>query len=98
MWYTETNDRVAQIVSCEGYEEDFLKEMGFKDRNSCVDLNVSLHKQYTDDCINLIRSSSDMDYNLKLLDLCVYHSFEKQAVSLSSEYVIYKRNKRDTAK
>jgi len=29
-------------------------------------------------------------YDKKLLDLCVYHSFEKNAILLNSEYLRYK--------
>ena len=90
IWQVDPVERVAQIVSCEGYEEDFLKEMGFQNRDSCVELNLALHKQYIDNCLKEIKTSNDESYNKKLLDLCVYHSFEKNAIFLSSEYYNYK--------
>ena len=93
IWYINQEDRVTQIVACEGYEDDFLKEMGFQNRDSCVELNLALHRQYVDDCLKEIKSSdNEANYN-KLLDLCVYHSFEKQAISLSSEYLLYRNKK-----
>lgn len=93
IWYINPEDRVAQIVSCGGYEDDFLKEMGFQDRESCAELNLALHRQYVDDCLKEIKSSGNDSHDKKLLDLCVYHLFERQAISLSSEYLLYKNRK-----
>jgi len=86
IWRINPVERVSQIVSCEGYEEDFLKKMGFKDRSSCVELNLALHKQYVDECLKEIKTSKNESHDKKLIDLCVYHSFEKNDISLSSEY------------
>src|SRR3989344_7480326 len=83
----------SNTVSCEGYEDDFLKEMGFQNRDSCVELNLALHRQYVDDCLKEIKSSGNESHDKKLLDLCVYHSFEKQAISLSSYYLLYRNKK-----
>ena len=93
IWHVNPEERVTQIVSCEGYEDDFLKEMGFQDRDSCAELNLALHRQYVDDCLKEIKSSGNKAHDKKLLDLCVYHSFEKQAIFLSSEYSLYKNEK-----
>jgi len=93
IWYISQEDRVTQIVACEGYEDDFLKEMGFQNRDSCVELNLALHRQYVDDCLKEIKSSGNESHDKKLLDLCVYHSFEKQAISLSSYYLLYRNKK-----
>jgi len=90
IWYANPEHRIAQIVSCEGYEEDFLKEMGFQNRDSCVEFNLALHSQYVDDCLKEIKSSSNESHDKKLLDLCIYHSFEKQAIFWGSEYSLYK--------
>lgn len=90
MWYVNPEARVAQIISCEGYGDDFLKEIGFQNRDSCIELNLALHRQYIDDCLKEIKSSGDESRDKKLLNLCVYHSFEKQAIFLSSEYLLYK--------
>ena len=93
IWYINPEDRVAQIVACEGYEDDFLKVMGFQNRDSCVELNLALHRQYVDDCPKEIKSSGNEPHDKKLLDLCVYPSFGKQAISLSSEYLFYRNKK-----
>jgi hypothetical protein len=93
LWRVDPIKRVAQIVSCEGYEEDFLKTMGFQNRDDCRDLNLSLHMQYVDDCLKDIKISNDESHDKKLLDLCVYHLFEKNTISLSSEYARYKEEK-----
>lgn len=90
IWYINPEDRVAQIVFCEGYEENFLKEMGFQNRDSCIEFNLALHRQYVDDCLKKIKSSNNKFHDKKLLNLCVYHSFEKQAIFWSSEYFLYK--------
>lgn len=95
IWYVNPEERVAQIVSCEGYEDNFLKEMGFQNRDSCVELNLALHRQYIDDCLKDIKSSSNESHDKKLLDLCVHHSFEKQAISLSSEYLLYRQKNKE---
>src|SRR3989344_5077883 len=93
IWYISQEDRVTQIVACEGYEDDFLKEMGFQNRDSCVELNLALHRQYVDDCLKDIKSSGNEVHDKKLLNLCVYHLFEKHAISLSSEYLLYRNKK-----
>src|SRR4051812_22521883 len=41
MWHVDENKRVTELVSCNGYEEDFLKSVGYKDKGSCVDLNLA---------------------------------------------------------
>ncbi|OGZ13847.1 MAG: hypothetical protein A2942_02825 [Candidatus Lloydbacteria bacterium RIFCSPLOWO2_01_FULL_50_20] len=94
IWRIDQNERVADIVSCGGYEEKFLQEMGFKDRNDCAKLNLALHRQYIDDCVEKIKTSNDESYDRALVDSCVYHLFEIQAISLSSEYTAYKKGRR----
>lgn len=90
-WNIDPTEKIAKIVSCEGYEEEFLKKIGYKDRNDCVQLNLALNKQYVDDCLKGIKLSGDDAYEKKLLDLCVFHLFEKDSIFLTSEYVFYKR-------
>lgn len=93
IWRVDPVKRVEQIVSCEGYEEEFLKEIGFQNRDSCRELNLALHNQYVDDCLKGIKTSNNEFYDKKLLDLCVCHLFEKNAIFLSSEYTKYKMKK-----
>lgn len=93
IWQVNITERVAQIVSCEGYEEKFLKAMGFPNRDSCTQLNIALHKQYIDECLKRIKISNNESQNKKLLDFCVYYSFEKEVISLNSEYASFKTKK-----
>jgi len=81
---------VTNIISCVGYEEDFLKEMGFQNREDCEKINLVLYNQYLDDCSKTIKLSDESEYK-KLLGFCVYHSFEKNIIGLTSEYLFYKR-------
>ena len=64
--------------------------MGFQNRDSCVELNLALHRQCLDDCLKEIKTSGKESHDKKLLNLCVYHLFEKTAISLSSEHSLYK--------
>jgi len=93
IWYINPEERVAQIVSCEGYEDDFLKTVGFENHDDCVNLNLALHKQYIDDCLKNIKTSNRESFDMKQLDLCVYYSFERQSLFLSSEYFVFRNEK-----
>lgn len=87
----DQDKRVAEIVSCSEYDEDFLKTLGFQSRKDCSDLNIALHKQYLDSCSRQIKTTSREDYNLKLLNSCVYHYFESNSIFMNSEYFAYKK-------
>lgn len=91
IWRIDPAERLTHIVSCTGYEEKFLQEMGFKDRADCVRLNLGLHGQYIDDCLRKIKRSGDESYDKALVDSCAYHLFEIQEIALSSEYTAYKK-------
>ena len=95
IWYINPVDRVTKIISCKEYEENFLKEIGFQNRDNCIELNLALHKQYLDDCLRGIRITKKESSNKKLLNLCIYHLFERDGVFLNSEYLLYreKQNK-----
>ncbi|NCS99723.1 hypothetical protein GW765_01945 [Candidatus Parcubacteria bacterium] len=86
IWSTNMEDRISNIVSCAGYDEDFLQEMDFSDRDDCQNLNISLHKQYIDDCLSNISNEIDEKYKSNFVQRCVYHKFEIDSVFLSAEY------------
>lgn len=90
----DPDKEVAEIISCTGYEEDFLKEMGFQNRDGCVKLNLMLHEKYTDECLAGIKPYGEKtDDSKHLLSLCVYHSFSRNDIFLTSEYWLYKNKK-----
>ena len=87
-------ERTAEMISCTGYEEDFLKEIGFENKDDCVRLNLALDRTYTDECMEGIESGGlDKESYKNLVSLCVYHSFEKNRIFLDSEYWFYKNKK-----
>lgn len=90
IWSINQETRLSEIISCSGYENNFLKTLGFNDQEDCVKLNTALLKQYSDNCLKEIKTTTREDYNLKLLNSCIYYSFEKNAVFLESEYFVYK--------
>lgn len=90
IWHVDQEKRIAEIVSCSGYENNFLKTLGFQNQEDCSKLNLALHKQYADDCLKEIKVTNREDYNLKLLNACVYYSFERNSVFLDSKYFVYK--------
>lgn len=88
-YLTET----AEIVSCNSFEENFLQSIGFKDKNDCKLLNLELHEAYVDDCLKILKTTGNTEYDLALLNSCVYHSFAKTRTSLNAEYYIFKHKK-----
>ncbi len=93
IWRVDQGERVASIVSCEGYEEGFLREIGFKNREDCAQIRFALHGQYVDSCLGKIKLSNRESFDRALLDSCVYHLLEAEESSLSSEYMAYMEKK-----
>jgi len=88
----DPEQRIAEIISCTGYEEDFLKEIGFENKDDCVKLNLAASRGYADECSERINMRGlDKESYKNLLSLCVYYSFEKERIFLNSEYSYYER-------
>ncbi|MFH0833856.1 MAG: hypothetical protein V2A63_00495 [Patescibacteria group bacterium] len=81
---------MLEMISCNGYEIEFLKYLGFESRNQCKDLNNFLFQQYADQCLENIKVLDDKENYEKLVNLCAYHLVSKDYLSLSSEYFFWR--------
>lgn len=80
----------TEMVSCDRYEEGFLKTEGYSDKENCVDLNLALQRQYLDDCSSNLKTTGKESYDRELMDKCVYHRFAINEIFLASQYFLYK--------
>jgi len=83
----------AEMISCP-FEIEFLtnSKIGFRDKQECVDLNLTLHKQYLDECLNKIKLTQNEKNDQFMVDQCVYHKVSIDFLTLSQEYFIFKKN------
>ena len=84
---------ILEIISCNGYEEEFLKNIGYENRDQCKSLNTSLYQQYLGQCLKDIKTLNDEKNYKRLVNFCVYHLFSKNYLQLSSEYFSWRSGK-----
>ncbi len=88
----EESYEVVDLVSCNQYSEEFLssKGVGFNNKEQCQTMFIALHKQYVDECTDMLFTTKLNDNNAKrLINKCIYLSIEKDQLPLDRDYEIF---------
>src|SRR3990167_3552299 len=82
IWRVDPEERIAVLMSCNEYEEDFLKFMGFDTREACKRINRALYEQFASQCLEKVGSGLTEKQHLRLQNQCIWHEFEISTIEI----------------